>query len=202
MFSSSKNQFLNATRSLLEMQVDVANKLGMKNVEGFSDLANLNVHAMQTLFNDSTEKMHALVSSKSALEFFSLLATQAQPSARRMLSYGNEFSEIMSSMRDEYFKATQVEVSETGKEMSSILGQIVDHEAGSFRNMVQMTKATVKDAEEEQTQIIHTAEKAVRTPRAAARAHSANHKNSTHHHVAQRKKAAAKSSNGHRKTTH
>ncbi|MGZ5817480.1 MAG: phasin family protein, partial [Burkholderiaceae bacterium] len=90
MFSSPQNQFLFAAKSLFEMQLDVANKLGMKNLEGFTNLVNLNVHVMQMSLNDSMEKMHALLSSKDSLEFFSLVAAQAQPNASKLMSYGND----------------------------------------------------------------------------------------------------------------
>ena len=202
MYSSPKNQIIHATKSLLEMQVDVANKLGMRTMEGLSDLANLNVHAMHMSLNDSMERMHTLLSSRSSLEFFSRIAATTQPNASKLLSYGNDVAEIAAGIRDEFLKATQVEVSETGKEMTSILEQIVEHETGSFHNMIQLTKAAVKETEAEvetaQKQTARAAEKAVKAPQA-------NNKAATHHHVAQRKKnasATSKKSNGHRKATH
>jgi phasin family protein len=224
MYSSPKNQIVHATKSLFEMQVDVANKLGMKNLEGLSNLMNLNVHAMHVSLNNSMDRMHALLSSKNSLEFFSKMATQAQPSASQLISYGNDVAEIAAGIRDEYFKATQVEVSEAGKEMSSILGQMVDHESNSFNNMIQMTKATIKETEEKVEQaahstelvaeqaVEHAAEKAIKTRKVAAKTSKAavktpkaNHKAATHHQVAQRKKhvsAASKKANGHRKAAH
>ncbi|MGZ3235878.1 MAG: TIGR01841 family phasin [Burkholderiaceae bacterium] len=206
MFSSPQNQFLHATKSLLEMQVDVANKLGMKNLEGFSDLLNLNVHVMHDSLNDSMARMHALLSSKNSLDFFSLMATQAQPNAGKLISYGNDILEITTSMSDEFFKATQVEVAETSKEMTSILEHMVEHETDSFNNMIRLTKATVKEAEAEvvaeqeqvEEQMIHAAEETIKRPRA-------NHKSPDHHHVAQRKKnasASSKKTSVHRKATH
>jgi phasin family protein len=224
MFSSPQNHFFYATKSLLEMQVDVANKLSLKNMEGFSDLINLNVHVMQTSLNDSMDRMHALLSSKNSLEFFSKMATQAQPNAGKLLSYGNDLAEITSGMRDELFKATQVEVAETSKEMTSIIEHMVEHETDSFNNMIRLTKATVKEAEEEQNQMADAAaevikkaprqaaravEKAVATSKATSKTKTAksNHKGADHHHVAQRKKAASAShkkanGHGHRKETH
>lgn len=196
MFSSPKNQLFSTTKSLIEMQVDVTNKLGLKNLEGFSDLVNLNVHVMNAALNDSMEKMHALISSKNSLEFFTQMAAQAQPSASKFLSYGNEFAEIVSGMRDEFFKATQVEVSETGKEMTSMLEQLVEHESGSFKNMIHLTKATIKEAETEREQVVQAAENAIKPPRAA----HTSHKEADQHHTAPRKKssaAASKKANGH-----
>jgi len=202
MFSSPQNnQFLHATKSLLEMQVDVANKLGMKNLEGFSDLLNLNVHVMHNSLNDSMEKMHALLTARNSLEFFSLMARQAQPNASKLISYGNDIVEITSSMRDEFFKATQVEVAETSKEMTSIIEHIVEHETDSFNNMIRLTKTTVKEAETEQEQVVHAAEETIKSSRSKAAAH----KSTEHQHMAQRKKhasASSKKTNGHRKATH
>jgi phasin family protein len=209
MYSSPKNQIFHATKSLLEMQVDVANKLGMKNLEGLSNLMNLNVHAMYVSLNNSMERMNALLGSKNALEFFSRIATQSQPAASQLLSYSNDVAEITAGIRDELFKATQIEVSETGKEMTSILEHMVEHETDSFKNMIQLTKATVKETEEEVQQEVkeveQVAKKATKPRKPAAKAAKANHKAPTHHQVAQRKKqssAASKKSNGHRKSVH
>jgi phasin family protein len=203
MFLSPKNQIFSATKSLLEMQVDVANKLGMKNLEGFSNLVNLNVHAINSSLTESMERMLALMSSRNLLEFFSKVATQTQPNTSRLISYGNEIMEITSNLRDEFFKATQVEVSETSKEMASMLEHMVEHENDSFKNMIQMTKATVKEAQSEvetaQEQVVQAAEKTVRSTRT-------NHKAADHHPVAKSKKHApvnSKKANGHsRKATH
>ncbi|MGZ5882897.1 MAG: phasin family protein [Burkholderiaceae bacterium] len=214
MFSSPQNQFLFAAKSLFEMQLDVANKLGMKNLEGFTNLVNLNVHVMQMSLNDSMEKMHALLSSKDSLEFFSLVAAQAQPNASKLMSYGNDVVEITAGMRDELFKATQVEVAETSKEMTSIIEQLVEHETGSFNNMIQLTKATVKETEAAQKQVVDAAAETVKkAPRQmahaaekAVKASKGNHK-ADHQHVSQSKKTASAShkktnGHGHRKTTH
>jgi phasin family protein len=181
------------------MQLDVANKLSMKNLEGFSDLMNLNAHVLHNSLNDSMEKMHALLSSKNSLEFFSLVATQAQPNAGKLISYGNDLVGITTSMRDEFFKATQIEVAETSKEMTSILEHMVEHETDSFNNMIRLTKATVKEAEAEQAQVVHATEETIKRPRATP------HKSAEQHHVTQRKKhasAGSKKTNGHRKATH
>lgn len=209
MYSPPRNQIFHATKSLIEMQVDVANKLGMRTMEGLSNLANLNVHAMHMSLNESMERMHALLSSRTSLEFFSRIAANAQPSASKLLSYGNDVAEIAAGIRDEFFKATQVEVSETGKEMTSILEQIVEHETDSFNNMIHLTKATIKETEAEaevmQEQAVQAAEKTAKAPRAKAAHNKAAHKGVTHHQVAQGKKngaATSKKTNVHRKTTH
>lgn len=197
MFPSSKNQISDAIKSMLDMQIDITNKLGVQSLEGFANLANLSVHAMHTSFNDTAGKLHALLSSKSSLEFFSLMSQQAQPNAAKWISYGNEWMEITSAMRDEFFKATQIEFSEAGKEMTSIFEHMVEHESDSFKNMILLTKANIKETESAQEQMAHTAESAVKAPRASS-------KNGAHHPVAHQKKSAtsSKRNSTHRKPVH
>jgi phasin family protein len=187
MFTPPQNAISDAIKSMFDMQIDVVSKLGVSSLEGLANLANLNVHAMHTSFNDSVERMHAMLSSKSSLEFFSRAAAQSQPSAAKFISYGNEWIEITSAMRDEFFKATQIEVSEASKEMTSIIEHMVEHETDSFKNMIQLTKANVRETESAAEVTAHAAESPMKVSKASSS------RNGAHHHVAHQKKNAASS---------
>jgi phasin family protein len=184
MYSAATNQFLSAAKSFFETQIDVLNRLNTRHLEGYSNLIDLNMHMMKTSLDDSSKRMHAFLSSRNSAELFSAVPTESPPYAVQLISYGKDVADITAEMRDELFKATQVELAETGKEMSSIVGYMVERETDALKNGTDVTKSTLKSMEAAQSEAVEVASKKAR------KLSKATSKTSTHH-LSHAKKASS-----------
>ena len=74
-------QFSNATKASLESQFALFSSLTTKTFEGVEKLVELNLSTARSTLEDSSAVARQLLGAKDPQEFFSLTASQAQPSA-------------------------------------------------------------------------------------------------------------------------
>ena len=160
MFSFSE-QISTATKTHLEAQLGMINALTSRAFEGVEKMIELNVNAAKASLEESAVTARQLLSAKTAQEFFTLSAAQAQPNAEKVLSYGRHFAGIASSTQADLTKAAEEKIAEVRNAVNGFVNEVTKNAPAGSENAVAMAKAAFGNVNAGYDQLTKTAKQAV-----------------------------------------
>ena len=93
------NQFSQATKTSMEVQLHAMTDLAEKALQGVSELVELNIATAKASFEETSAVVHQILGAADAQEAIHLVQAQAQPSAKKAASYGHHLAAIASRNR-------------------------------------------------------------------------------------------------------
>ena len=81
------------------------------------------------------------------MDLFSATAAKIQPNIEKFIFYFNEAANIAADIRNEFFNVAQIELDKTNQSVTTIVEDLAKREGARSKNMIQMTKSTVENAD-------------------------------------------------------
>lgn len=156
-------QFSVATKTNLENQLAAIAALTTTAFEGVTKVVDLNISAAKASLEDSATAAKQLLAAKDPQEFFSLTATQAQPSADKAIAYGRNLAGIASSVQAEFTKAAEAQIAETSRKVAALVDDISKNAPAGSEQVVALVKSSLEKASEGYEQFSKSTKKAVET---------------------------------------
>lgn len=158
---SSTEQFSAAARNQLESQLSLTSALTDKMIDSMEKMMGLNLQAAKATMEASVASAHKLLSAKDPQEFFSLSATQAQPQAEVVMTYGRHLASIASDTQAELSKATEKQMHEHSRKMASMFDEVSKFAPAGSENAVAMMRTAIDNANTGYAQLTKTTKMAV-----------------------------------------
>jgi phasin family protein len=156
-------QFSAATKANFESQLAMLNALTAKAFEGVEKVIQLNISAGRASLEESSATARQLLAAKDPQEFFSLTAAQAQPTAEKAIAYGRHLAGIASSTQAEFAKATESQISEATRKVSTLVDEVTKNAPAGSENAVAILKSMIGNASAGYEQLTKSAKQAVET---------------------------------------
>jgi phasin family protein len=156
-------QFSAATKANFESQLAMLNALTAKAFEGVEKVIQLNISAGRASLEESSATARQLMAAKDAQEFFSLTAAQAQPNAEKAIAYGRHLAGIASSTQAEFAKATESQIAEATRKVSTLVDEVTKNAPAGSENAVAILKSMIGNASAGYEQLTKSAKQAVET---------------------------------------
>jgi phasin family protein len=158
---SFQEQISAATKSNFEAQLAMMNALTSKAFEGVEKLVELNLNTAKSALEETTSHAQHLLSAKDAQELFALNAAQAQPNAEKAVAYGRSLMSISSGLQAELAKATEAQIGEHGRKLSSFFEEVTKNAPAGSENVVAFVKQAIANANAGYEQLSRTTKQAV-----------------------------------------
>lgn len=154
-------QFSTATKASLESQFALFSSLTSKTFESVEKLVALNISTARASLEDSSALTSKLLSAKDPQEFFSVAATQAQPSAEKALAYSRQLASIASGTGAEFSKAAESQIVEANRKVISLVDEVSKNAPAGSENFVAAVKTAISNANAGYEQFSKTSKQAV-----------------------------------------
>ena len=154
-------QFSNATKANLESQFALLSSLTAKTFEGVEKLVDLNITIARSTLEDSSNVARQLLSAKDPQEFFSVTASQAQPTAEKALSYSRQLASIATGTGAEFSKAAEGQIVEANRKVISLVDEVSKNAPAGSESFVAAFKTAISNANAGYEQFSRTAKQAV-----------------------------------------
>ena len=154
-------QFSNATKASLESQFALLSSLTAKTFEGMEKLVDLNISTARSTLEDSSTVARQLLSAKDPQEFFSVTASQAQPTAEKALSYGRQLATIATGTGAEFSKAAEGQIVEANRKVISLVDEVSKNAPAGSESFVAAVKTAISNANAGYEQFSKTTKQAV-----------------------------------------
>ncbi|UVW27980.1 phasin family protein [Massilia sp. H6] len=139
-------QFSNATKSNLEAQFALFSSLTAKTFEGMEKLVELNINAARTSLEASQNVTRQLMGAKDPQEFFSVTASQAQPTAEKAMSYSRQLASIASGTGAEFSKVAETQIVETNRKVIALVDEVSKSAPAGSESIVAAVKTAISNA--------------------------------------------------------
>ncbi|RJG07018.1 phasin family protein [Noviherbaspirillum cavernae] len=156
-------QFSAVVKASLEAQISMLAALSAKGVESVEQIVELNINVAKASLEDSSTTARQLLAAKDPQEFFSLSAAQAQPAAAKVIAYGRHLAGIASSAQAEFTRATEEQITETGRRVSDMVEDASKNAPAGSENVVALFKSAFGNANAGYEQFSKSTKKAVET---------------------------------------
>lgn len=117
-----------------------------KSFEGFEKLAELNLAATKTSFEESTEHMKALLEVKDVKALADLAAGSAQPAADKFQAYAKHVYEITSETGTEIARLVEKQLSDGNRQLHAAIDAMAKTAPAGSEGMVTFVKSAVSAA--------------------------------------------------------
>jgi len=154
-------QFSNATKANLESQFALFSSLTTKTFESVEKLVDLNISTARASLETSSNVARQLLSAKDPQEFFSVSASQAQPSAETALSYSRQLASIATSTGAEFSKAAEGQIVEANRKVISLVDEVSKNAPAGSESYVAAVKTAISNANAGYEQFSKTTKQAV-----------------------------------------
>jgi phasin family protein len=139
-------QFSNATKANLESQFALFSSLTTKTFESVEKLVDLNISTARNTLETSSNVARQLLSAKDPQEFFSVTASQAQPTAETALSYSRQLASIATSTGAEFSKAAEGQIVEANRKVISLVDEVSKNAPAGSESYVAAVKTAISNA--------------------------------------------------------
>jgi phasin family protein len=156
-----QDQVSNATKANFEAQLAFINTLTSKAFEGVEKLIDLNLNAARATVEESSATTKQLLAAKDPQEFFSLSVAQAQPNAEKALTYARHVAGIASSTQAELAKATEAQIAEVTRKVSTLVDDVTKHAPAGSENAIAIVKSFIGNANAGYEQLTKTTKQAI-----------------------------------------
>jgi phasin family protein len=147
-------QFSAATKANFESQLAMLNALTAKAFEGVEKVIQLNISAGRASLEESSATARQLMAAKDA---------QAQPNAEKAIAYGRHLAGIASSTQAEFAKATESQIAEATRKVSTLVDEVTKNAPAGSENAVAILKSMIGNASAGYEQLTKSAKQAVET---------------------------------------
>ncbi|MGG7607158.1 phasin family protein [Massilia sp. BKSP1R2A-1] len=154
-------QFSNATKANLESQFALFSSLTTKTFESVEKLVDLNISTARNTLETSSNVARQLLSAKDPQEFFSVTASQAQPTAETALSYSRQLASIATSTGAEFSKAAEGQIVEANRKVISLVDEVSKNAPAGSESYVAAVKTAISNANAGYEQFSKTTKQAV-----------------------------------------
>ena len=154
-------QFSNATKANLESQFALFSSLTTKTFESVEKLVDLNISTARASLETSSNVARQLLSAKDPQEFFSVTASQAQPTAETALSYSRQLASIATSTGAEFSKAAEGQIVEANRKVISLVDEVSKNAPAGSESYVAAVKTAISNANAGYEQFSKTTKQAV-----------------------------------------
>jgi len=117
-----------------------------KSFEGFEKLAELNLAATKTSFEESTEHVKALLEVKDVKSLADLAAGSAQPAADKIQAYAKHVYEITSETGTEIAKLVEKQLADSNRQLHAAIDAMAKTAPAGSEGMVTFVKSAVSAA--------------------------------------------------------
>jgi phasin family protein len=139
-------QFSNATKANLESQFALMSALTAKTFEGMEKLVELNISTAKAALENSSATARQLLAVKDAQEFFSVSASQAQPSAEKAMSYSRQVASIAADTNAEFSKVAEGQIAEVNRKVISLVDEVTKNAPAGSEAYVSALKTAISNA--------------------------------------------------------
>jgi len=154
-------QFSNATKANLETQFALFSALTTKTFESVEKLVDLNISTARASLESSSNVARQLLSAKDPQEFFSVTASQAQPTAENALAYSRQLASIATSTGAEFSKAAEGQIVEANRKVISLVDEVSKNAPAGSESYVAAVKTAISNANAGYEQFSKTTKQAV-----------------------------------------
>jgi phasin family protein len=134
------DQLISAQKSQLESLFALTGKA----VEGFERVVELNLQALKTAMNETSDAALAALSAKDVQDLSAL--QQTQPTAEKLLSYSQHLYEIASGTQAEFAKALESSTAELHRKVQAVIDTAVKNAPAGSESAVAMMKSALSAA--------------------------------------------------------
>ncbi|SFC28809.1 phasin family protein [Massilia yuzhufengensis] len=156
-------QFSNATKANLESQFALFSSLTAKTFESVEKLVELNISTARASLEESSNVTRKLLSAKDPQEFFSVAASQAQPSAEKATSYSRQLASIASGAGAEFSKVAEGQIVETNRKVIALVDEVSKNAPAGSETFVAAVKTAISNANAGYEQFSKTSKQAAET---------------------------------------
>jgi phasin family protein len=160
---SFQDQFSAATKANFEAQVALMTTLTSKAFEGVEKLVELNLTAVKSTLEESTNNAKQLMAAKDPQEFMTLATSQAKPTAEKAQAYSRHVASIASEAQAELTRAAEAQIAETSRKVSALVDDVSKNAPAGSENLVAMVKSVISNANAGYEQLTKTTKQAVQT---------------------------------------
>ncbi|MES2933434.1 MAG: TIGR01841 family phasin [Pseudomonadota bacterium] len=150
-----------ATKANFEAQLALITQLTNKAFEGVEKFIDLNLNVAKSSLEESSAIAKQLLSAKDPQEFFSLTASQSQPSAEKALAYGRNLATIATGAQAEFTKAAEAQFAETNRKVLALVEEVTKNAPAGTESAVAIFKTAVGNANAGYEQLAKTTKQAV-----------------------------------------
>jgi phasin family protein len=134
---------INTVRVGLEMQAALLSNFAQKTIESAEKLVDLNMTAAKASLNESSVLARQLLATSDPQEGLSLVAALPQPTATKAVAYGRHLANIACTAQTEMARATEEQITETGRRLSAVLDEASKNVPAGSENAMGMMKSTI-----------------------------------------------------------
>jgi phasin family protein len=140
---------VNTPEQLVQAQkltLDTFQAVALKSFEAFEKLAELNLQAMKSTLEESTDQMRGLMSAKDVKAFGDWSLTGLQPAADKMGAYAKHVYDITSETSGEIVKLVEKQMAEGQKQFTASIDAMAKSAPAGSEGMVTLMKSAVSAA--------------------------------------------------------
>jgi len=157
------DQLSGVAKANLEAQFSLFASLTSKAFEGVEKVVDLNLNVAKASLEDSAITAKQLLSAKDAQEFLTLTVAQAQPTAAKAIAYGRNLAGIASSVQNEFSRAAEEQIVETGRKVSALVDDVSKNAPAGSENVIALVKSAIGSANAGYEQFSKTSKQAMET---------------------------------------
>lgn len=161
--STFPEQFSAATKANFEAQIAMLTALTNKTFESVEKIIDLNMNVAKASLEESTATAKQILAAKDPQEFFSLTASQAQPTAEKAIAYGRHLANIASSAQAEFTKAAEEQIAETNRKVIALVEEVTKNAPAGSESAVAFVKSAIGNASAGFEQLSKTTKQAAET---------------------------------------
>jgi phasin family protein len=156
-------QFSEATKAAAEANLALLSSSYAKLFESTEKIIGLNINAAKASLEESNVAVKHLLSVKDPQEWLSVTAAYMQPNAEKALAYNRHLAGIFSGLQAEFTKATETQVTETGRKVLALVEELAKNAPAGSENAFSLIKTAIGNAGAGYEQFSKTTKQAVET---------------------------------------
>lgn len=158
---NAPEQLTAVARTQLASQLQLATAVTDSMIESMEKVVGLNLQAAKATLESSVGSVQQLLSIKDPQEFLSASSAQAQPQTDIMLTYARHLASIATSTQVELAKAAETQVTESSRQMVSMLDEISRFAPAGSETAVSMMKSAIDNVSSGYAQLNRSAKVAI-----------------------------------------
>jgi len=148
-------------RTQVSSQLDFATAMAGSMIESMEKLMGLNLQAAKASLDVSIGSAEQLMNTNDPQELMKLSSHQIQPHADIVLTYVRHLTSISSGTHKQLARITQAQVSETSREIMSLLDELGSGTPEGSQSSIGLLKSAIDNATSGYYQIVRSTQKAI-----------------------------------------
>lgn len=158
---NSPEQFTAAARAQLESQLQLATALTDSMIDSMEKVIGLNLQAAKASLDNSVSNVQQLLAVKDPQELFNVSTSQSQPHTDIALTYARHLSTIATATHFELAKAAETQVSESSRQLVSLLDSFGKVAPAGSDTAISMMKSAIDNVSSGYAQLNRSAKVAI-----------------------------------------